>query len=118
MEFLICNTGMTVTIGDDGEVVGVDADLREIDPKPIRYIKVITPEQAYQKLLSDDVEMRYLPEDYDEVIVRDIGIAYWIREYVTPVYIFSCVNVKGDSQEQVWQYISAVDPSEIQDLSG
>jgi len=115
--FLICNSGMTVTLGDGGEVVGVSTGLREIDPEPIRYVKVISPEQAYQKLLSNDVEMQYLPEDYDEVIVRDIGIAYWIGEYLTPVYIFSCVNVKGDSQEQVWQYVSAIDPSEIQDIS-
>jgi hypothetical protein len=119
----VYNAGITVTIGEKGEIVGVSDTVRQIDAKPFKYVKLITPEDAYQKLTAQDVIIKYLQEDYDKIIVRDISLGYWMdiktkpQKYVLPIYVFTCENIRGNSKEQVLQYVSAVDPSEIQDIS-
>jgi hypothetical protein len=119
----VYNAGTTVVIGDKGEVVMVTSSLREFDPKPIRSVKIITPEQAYQRLLSNDLLMKPLSEGNNEIIVTNITLGYWMeiqtepQSYILPVYAFSCIAVNGAQKEQVMRYVSAIDPSEIRDLS-
>jgi len=52
-------------------------------------------------------------------VVNDISLGYWMeiktepQKYVLPVYVFSCVTPSGAHR----QYVSAVDPSEMQYLT-
>jgi hypothetical protein len=106
------NSGIGVTIGDKGEVVGVGNSLKQLEPEPAGYVKIITPEQAYKRLLSDDLVV--LPLSGREGVVRTISLGYWMgvtrdpQKYILPVYVFST-----DSR---WFYVWAVDPSGIDDL--
>jgi hypothetical protein len=115
----VYNAGITVTIGDHGDVVGVTNSLRDLEPDPFRMIKIITPEQAYQRLLSNNLVIAPLSEDYNEIIITDITLGYWmeipthIQKYVLPVYAFSCIGVREDNREQIMRYVSAVEPSEM-----
>lgn len=115
----VYNAGITVTIGESGEVVSAGSSLRELNPEPVRYVKIVAPEEAYQRLISGDVVMRLLPDGYDEVVVSDISLGYWMeiktesQKYVLPVYVFSCATPSGAHR----QYVSAVDSSEMQYLT-
>lgn len=115
----VYNAGITVTIGENGEVVSAGSSLRELKPEPVRYVKIVTPEEAYQRLIAGDVVIRPLPDGYDEVVVSDISLGYWMeiktepQKYVIPVYVFSCTTPAGAYR----QYVSAVDSSEVQDLT-
>ncbi len=119
----VYNAGITVTIGEKGEVVGFTNSLRELDPNPVRYVKIISPEEAYQRLLSNDLIMKPMSDDSNELVVNNISLGYWMeipthaQKYVLPVYAFSCISVRGDKEEQVMRYVSAVEPSEMQNLS-
>jgi len=116
----VYNAGITVTIGDNGEVVCVDRNLRELEPEPVRYVKIITPEQAYQRLLSNDVVRKQLSEDYNVRVITNISLGYWMeiprdpQKYVLPVYGFSCVSIPENISNRVKQYVWAVEPSEMQ----
>jgi len=115
----VYNAGITVTIGENSEVVSAGSSLRELKPEPVSYVKIVTPEEAYQRLIAGDVVIRPLPDGYDEVVVSDISLGYWMeiktepQKYVIPVYVFSCTTPAGAYR----QYVSAVDPSEVQDLT-
>jgi len=115
----VYNAGITVTIGENGEVVSAGNSLRELNPEPVRDVKIVTPEEAYQRLITGDVVMRLLPDGYDEVVVSDISLGYWMeiktepQKYVLPVYVFSCVTPSGAHR----QYVSAVEESEMQYLT-
>jgi len=112
-----------VTVGENGEVVAVSNSLRKFDPKPVRNVKIITPEQAFQQLSSGNVMIQPLPEDYDKIVVTNISLGYWMetqtepQDYLTPVYVFSCVAVWDGKSEGVSRYVPAVDPSEMQYLT-
>jgi len=116
--------GITVAIGENGEVVAVSSSLRKFDPKPVREVKVITPEQAYQRLSAGDIMIQPLSGDYDKIVVTNISLGYWMgtqtepQEYIVPVYVFSCTAVWDGKSEEVFRYVQAVDPSEVQDLTG
>ncbi len=119
----VYNAGITVTIGERGEVVGITNSVRELDPNPVRYVKIISPEEAYQRLLSNDLIMKPMSDDSNELVVNNISLGYWMeiptraQKYVLPVYAFSCISVRGDKEEQVMRYVSAVEPSEMQYFS-
>ena len=114
----VYNAGIGATINERGEVVSAGNSLRELNPEPVRYVKIVTPEEAYQRLIAGDVVMRVLPDGYDEVVVSDISLGYWMeiktepQKYVLPVYVFSCVTPSGVHR----QYVSAVEESEMQYL--
>lgn len=118
----VYGANLAVTIGDKGEVVGVSNSFREFDPLPVRSIKIISPEEAYQRLLSNDLVIKPLPAGYGHIVISNITLGYWMeipletQEFIMPVYAFSCVNVWGVEKEQTMRYVSAVDPSEVQDL--
>jgi hypothetical protein len=119
----VYGAGVGVTINDKGEVVRVGSSLREYDPKPIRYVKIVTPEQAYQRLNSGDLMVQPLPENYKKIAVTNISLGYWMdipsnpQKYIVPVYVFSCDASWDGNTEQVIRYVPAVDPSEVQDLT-
>lgn len=100
--------GITVTIGESGEVVGVDWNIRDFEPVPDRYVRIITPEEAYGRLLSDQLIM--LPMSGREGVVRDISLFYWERDYgeYLPVYAFSTDSRKF--------YVWAVDSTRREDV--
>jgi len=108
------DAGIVVTIGEKGEVVRVGNSLRALDPEPVRYVKIVTPEQAYQKLRSNDLVIK--PACcIDGCEIRNITIGYWMepqsrpQEYVLPVYAFSC---------DTWtRYVWAIEPSEMESLT-
>jgi hypothetical protein len=117
------NAGIGVAIGENSEVVAVSNSLREFDPKPIRDVKIITPKQAYQRLSAGDLMIQPLPEDYDKLVVTNISLGYWMatqtepQNYIVPVYVFSCNAMWDSKSEEVFRYVPAVDPSEVQDLT-
>ncbi|MCK9343063.1 MAG: hypothetical protein M0P33_04040 [Massilibacteroides sp.] len=119
----VYTAGITVSIGENGEVVAVSNSLREFDPKPVRDVKIVTPEQAYQRLSSGNVMIQSLPEDYDKVVISNISLGYWMgiqtepQKYIVPVYVFSCVATWDGKSEGVFRYVPAVDPSEVQYLT-
>ncbi len=119
----VYGAGVGVTINDKGEVVRVGSSLREYDPKPIRYVKIVTPEQAYQRLNSGDLMVQPLPENYKKIAVTNISLGYWMdipsnpQKYIVPVYAFSCDASWDGNTEQVIRYVPAVDPSETQYLT-
>jgi hypothetical protein len=112
--------GITVSIGDKGEVVSAGSSLRELKPEPFRYVKIITPEQAYLRLLSNDVVIR-LTCCTGNYIVNNISLGYWMesesspQKYVLPVYVFSCVS--RDGTEEFNLYVWAIELSEMQEFS-
>ena len=115
----VYNAGIGATINERGEVVSAGSSLRELSPEPVRDVKIVTPEEAYQRLIAGDVVMRVLPDGYDEVVVSDISLGYWMeiktepQKYVLPVYVFSCATPSGVHR----QYVSAVEESEMQYLT-
>jgi len=115
----VYNAGITVSIGDNDEVVSVTNSLRKMDPEPVRDAKIVTPDEAYQRLISGDVVMQPLPDGYDRVTVSNISLGYWMdiktesQKYVMPVYVFTCTTPGGTYNK----YVSAVDPSEMQYLT-
>ena len=115
----VYNAGVGATINERGEVVSAGNSLRELNPESVRDVKIVTPEEAYQRLITGDVVMRLLPDGYDEVVVSDISLGYWMeiktepQKYVLPVYVFSCVTPSGAHR----QYVSAVEESEMQYLT-
>jgi len=117
------NAGIGVSIGENGEVVAVSNSLRKFDPKPVRDVKIVTPEQAYQRLRSGDLTKNPLPWDYDTITVTNISLGYWMedqaqpQQYIVPVYVFSCAAAWDGKSEGVSRYVSAVDPSEMQYLT-
>jgi hypothetical protein len=120
--FPVYGANLAVTIGDKGEVVGVANSYRDFDPIPVRHLQIISPEEAYQRLLSGDLVIKPLPAGYGNSVITNITLGYWMeippetQEFILPVYAFSCVNVWGGEKEQIVRYVSAVDPSEVQDL--
>ncbi|MFA7199500.1 MAG: hypothetical protein WC093_09420, partial [Methanoculleus sp.] len=75
----VYNAGVGATINERGEVVSAGNSLRELSPEPVRDVKIVTPEEAYQRLIAGDVVMRVLPDGYDEVVVSDISLGYWME---------------------------------------
>ncbi len=115
----IYNAGITVTLGENSEVVAVSDSLRELEPQPVRVVPVLTPEQAYRRLCSGDLVIRpacCMPFS----VVRNISLGYWMgtqtesQQYVMPVYAFSCVTLSG---EPVMRYVWAVDPAVMQNFT-
>jgi len=119
----VYHAGVGVTIVENGEVVSAGSTLRKFDPKPVRDVKIVTPEQAYQRLSSGDVVIQPLSEDYDKIVVTNISLGYWMetktepQKYIVPVYVFSCDASWDGNTEQVIRYVPAVDPSEVQGLT-
>ncbi|MGV8129203.1 MAG: beta-propeller fold lactonase family protein [Methanolinea sp.] len=112
----VCNTGITVTIGEGGEVVGVTNSVRQYDPVPVRYMEIRTPVQAYERLRAGDLIMRPLCcTSY--YAVRNISLGYWIedtvstQEYMLPVYAFACHEPSGT--EEITLCVWAVDPADV-----
>ena len=117
------NAGIGVSVGENGEVVAVSNSLRKFDPEPVRDVKIVTPEQAYQRLSAGNVMIQPLPENYDKLVVTNISLGYWMatqtepQNYIVPVYVFSCNALWGGKSEGVFRDVPAVDPSEVQDLT-
>ena len=119
----VYTAGITVSIGENGEVVAVSNSLRKFDPEPVRDVKIVTPEQAYQRLSAGDVMIQPLSENYDKLVVTNISLGYWMatqtepQNYIVPVYVFSCNALWDGKSEEVFRYVPAVDPSEVQVLT-
>lgn len=112
----VYNTGITVTIGEGGEVVGVTNNVRQYDPVPARYMEIRTPVQAYERLRAGELIMRPLCcTSY--FAVRNISLGYWIedtvstQEYMLPVYAFACYEPSGT--EDITLFVWAVDPADV-----
>ena len=119
----VYGAGVGLTINERGEVVSAGSTLRKFDPKPVRDVKIVTPEQAYQQLSAGDVMIQPLPEDYDKIVVTSISLGYWMetktepQKYIVPVYVFSGLAVWDGKSEEIVRYVSAIDPSEVQGLT-
>ncbi|RXE55404.1 hypothetical protein ABH15_11700 [Methanoculleus taiwanensis] len=119
----VYHAGVGATIGENGEVVSAGSSLREFDPKPVHDVKIVTPEQAYQRLSSGNVMIQPLPWEYDKIVVTNISLGYWMetktepQKYIVPVYVFSCTATWNGKSEEVVRYVPAVDLSEMQYLT-
>ncbi len=108
--------GITVTIGEGGEVVGVTNSVGQYDPVPVLYMKIRSPVQAYERLRAGDLIMRPLCcTSY--YAVRNISLGYLTdnqvgtHEYMLPVYAFECHESSGT--EEITLFVWAVDPSDV-----
>jgi Zinc metalloprotease (elastase) len=103
----IDGSGTTVTVAEYGEVVAVSTALSPIDPEPIGYVKVISPEEAYRRFLAGDLINR--PACcYDQCVVRDITLVYYRENLIAPAYAFRC--------DDMTLHVRAMDPSELERL--
>jgi hypothetical protein len=103
----VAAAGSTVTIAEHGEVVGVSTSLSPIDPDPIGYVKIISPEEAYRRYLAGDLIMR--PACcWSGWVVRDISLVYYKEDLIVPAYAFQ--------SDEMTLHVRAVDPSEMERL--
>jgi len=116
----VYGAGVGLTINEKSEIVSAGSSLKVFDPKPVRYVEILTPEQAYHQLRSGDLMIQPLSENYDYIRVTNISLAYWMgnypsyKNYILPIYVFSCVAAWDGKTEEVIRYVNAVDPSEMQ----
>ncbi len=54
----VYHAGIGVTLGEGGEVVATGDNVRDYYPEPDRYVRIITPEQAYRRLCANDLVIR------------------------------------------------------------
>ncbi len=117
--FRVYHAGIGVTLGEHGEVVAAGSNIRDFYPEPDRYVTILTPQQAYQRLCANDLVIR--PKSSPGIhVVSNISLGYWMevrsspQEYILPVYAFTCDGSEGGI---VTWYVWATDPSEMQALT-
>ena len=112
--------GLTVFIGDNGEIVGLTRNWRHVEPEPYKEVEIKTPEEAYEELTSGKVIQPAVPIGVDsKVTIKEISIVYWMRpcfekqEYVLPVYRFSGTYAGEDGEESFELFVPAVRSDEM-----
>lgn len=110
--------GITVTIGENGEVVGLTYSARAIEEKPFRNVKIITPEEAYNQLVEGNVLIKPLPGTDSTIRITNVSLYYYMKarnsepEFVLPIYIFSGIEPSYDSSP-IARCVPAIDPDEL-----
>jgi hypothetical protein len=110
--------GITVTIGENGEVVGLTYKATAIEEKAFRNVKIITPEEAYNQLVEGNVLIKPLPGVDSTIRITNVSLQYYMKaevyeqQFVLPIYVFSGVEPSYDSSPIVL-YVSAIDPDEL-----
>jgi hypothetical protein len=110
--------GITVVIGENGEVVGITYKARAIEEKPFRNVRIITPEEAYNQLIEGNVLIKPLPGVDSTIRITNISLYYYMKEgvpeqeFVLPIYIFSGVEPSYGSSP-VALCVPAIDPDEL-----
>jgi len=103
---------MAVIIGTNNEIVGVIKSWRDVVPSG--YMKIKTPEQAYEELIAGKGMQPSMEMKIDKVIINDISIGYWIeprifeQESVLPAYVFSGIAIGNGKEVPFRDYVSAV----------
>ncbi|MDN7025785.1 hypothetical protein FGU65_12995 [Methanoculleus sp. FWC-SCC1] len=106
-------------LGEGGEVVAVSNSIGYFHPEPDRYVPIITPEQAYQRLCANDLVIRPISSPGIH-FVRNISLGCWMedrssaQQYLLPVYAFTCDRTDG---AVVTWHVWAADPSGMQALT-
>lgn len=68
---------ITVTIGENGEVVGLAYQARAIEEKPFRNVKIITPEEAYNHLVAGNVLIKPITNFDSTIRITNISLQYY-----------------------------------------
>ena len=109
---------ITVTIGENGEIVGLTYKARAIEEKSFRNVRIITPEEAYKNLVEGDVLIKPLTGVDSTIRITNVSLQYYMKEgvleqeFVLPVYVFSGTEPSYDSSPIV-RYVPAIDPDEL-----
>ena len=109
---------ITVTIGENGEIVGLTYKARAIEEKSFRNVRIITPEEAYKNLVEGDVLIKPLTGVDSTIRITNVSLQYYMKEgvleqeFVLPVYVFSGIEPSYDSSPIV-RYVPAIDPDEL-----
>lgn len=110
--------GITVIIGENGEVVGLTYKVKAIEEKPFRNVKIIKPEEAYNQLVKGNVLIKP-GTDFDSIIrITNVSLQYYMKagvleqEFILPVYVFSGEEPFYGSSPIV-RYVPAIDPDEL-----
>lgn len=110
--------GITVCIGENGEVVGLTYKARAIEEKPFRDVRIIKPEEAYNQLVEGNVLIKPLPGVDSTIRITNVSLQYYMKgealeqQFVLPIYVFSGIEPSYNSSPIV-RYVSAVDPDEL-----
>jgi len=110
--------GITVTIGENGEVVGLTYKARAIEEKPFRNVKIITPEEAYNQLVEGNVLIKPITNFDSTIRITNVSLYYYMKaevyeqQFVLPIYVFSGVDLSYGSSP-IALYVSAIDPDEL-----
>ena len=110
--------GITVTIGENGEVVGLTYKARAIEEKPFRSVKIITPEEAYNQLIAGNALTKPIT-DFDSTIrITNVSLQYYMKaevydqQFVLPIYVFSGEDLSYGSSPTAFS-VPAIDPDEL-----
>jgi hypothetical protein len=109
---------ITVYVGENGEVVGLNYKARAIEEKPFRDVGIIKPEEAYYQLVEGNVLIKPLPGVDSTIRITNVSLQYYMKEealeqqFVLPIYVFSGIEPAYNSSPIV-RYVSAVDPDEL-----
>ena len=76
---------MAVIIGNNNEIVGVIKSWRDVVPSG--YMKIKTPEQAYEELIAGKGMQPSMEMKIDKVIINAISIGYWMETRRISVYL-------------------------------
>lgn len=112
----VANSGgntLAVRIGDRGEVINVFKLWREVEP--YGEVELVSPQQAYQELISGMGEC-YIPPDCEKVIIEQVNLTYWMepidqqQDYVVPVYEFKgkCLDKNGSVVDDYTGWTEAI----------
>lgn len=91
---------LKVFIGEEGEVVGLFKVWR--DYEPYKYVKIKTPEQAYNDLVAGNDTMYNVRAGGDKVVIKEVYLAYWMepadseQKYILPVYVFEGDDIDSE----------------------
>lgn len=108
--------GITVWVGENGEIVGLTYKNRELEDSPIRYVKIIQPELAYQNLIEGKCLIRASTDSL--IDITNVSLKYYFRgerqsqRFVLPVYEFSGIE-SGEQASRIVRYVPAIDPKEL-----
>ncbi|MBM4446296.1 MAG: hypothetical protein FJ023_02955 [Chloroflexi bacterium] len=102
-----------VSVGDNGEVVGLIWSWRQMTPRTTE--NIISEKQAYQELIQGKGSLD-IPLDCQQVVVEDVQLKYWLdppsekQAYAVPVYEFTgqCLDKSGRHLEDFTAWTPAL----------
>jgi len=101
---------ITLSIGDNGEIVGFEGRWEEVEAEPAN---LITPQQVLERLGYG----RVVENPKSTVIIQSISPAYWVdnEDHIVPVYKIALIYSSLDGETTFYKemFVSAIDYSVV-----